>query len=652
MLIQHNPFVREYRTVAERMRIAPHDDFGIRISGNSNLGRQYDMPSTAEVAAILPGATDSEEASAPRDVLVVTKNGGLQRINELNACYDPLHYVLLFPCGETGWHPNLQLQVANANADMGDADREEDDDDEEREGGRHANTRLTARMFYAYMLQKRPGQYLIHAGRLLHEYIVDNYAKMETQRLGYLRNNQGALRADLYQGAVDALHATDGDVTGRNVGSRVILPSSFTGGPRYMQQQFQDATAIVKSRGKPDLFITFTCNPNWPEIQNTIETWQQASDRPDVICRVFREKLDCLMKDIKSRQIFGIVRASIHVVEFQKRGLPHAHILIILANVDKPLTPEDIDQITCAEMPDPVTEPSLYQTVTGSMIHRPCGRFDPSQPCTKNSFCTRGYPKPFSSETIIDERGYVQYRRRNNSAKAIPRATRGRPHLPPIDNSWVVPYNKYLSLKYDAHINVEICSKVEAVKYLFKYVYKGLDRASVRLSGSDDQATAQNLDEISQWQNTRYVSTTEAIWRLYGYRIQQQSPSITRMDVHLPDQQRVTFADDADMARVVAQRRETRLTAWFILNREDSEARTIAYIDIPRSYRFNKETQRWIKRTNTLSIIGRIYFVNRRETERYALRLLLLNVCGATSWESLRTVDGVTYDTFNGAATV
>ncbi len=47
-----------------------------------------------------------------------------------------------------------------------------------------------------------------------------------------------------------------------------------------------------------------------------------------------------------------------------------------------------------------------------------------------------------------------------------------------VDNQWIVPYNLHLATKYHAHINVEICSSISAVKYLYKYVYKGPDRAT------------------------------------------------------------------------------------------------------------------------------------------------------------------------------
>lgn len=348
------------------------------------------------------------------------------------------------------------------------------------------------------------------------------------------------------------------------------------------------------------------------------------------------------MEDLKKKQIFGDVIGAVHVIEFQKRGLPHAHILLILAPRDKPLTVEDIDPITCAELPDRDREPELYETVIGSMVHRPCGAFAPNQPCMDGNRCTKGYPKRFSAQTTIDERGFVQYRRRDNTADAIPRRN---PRHPPIDNTWVVPYNKYLSLKYNAHINVEICSTAQSVKYLYKYVYKGLDRAAARL-GNDREPQ----DEIREWQNSRYISATESIWRLYSFRLHQQSPTICRLDVHLPGMERVYFRDDDNIARLLDRPRVTKLTAWFALNTTDPDARQLAYADIPGRYSFNKRDRRWVARTNSRSAIGRLYFVQPRDMERYSLRLLLLNVRGATSWDFLKTVEGVLHPTFQAAA--
>jgi hypothetical protein len=97
-----------------------------------------------------------------------------------------------------------------------------------------------------------------------------------------------------------------------------------------MTQNYQDAMSIVRKFGKPDLFVTFTCNPKWREIEASLLYGQLPQDRPDIVAKVFKQKLDALVNDINKNHIFGVPVAHVHVIEFQKRGLPHAHILIIL----------------------------------------------------------------------------------------------------------------------------------------------------------------------------------------------------------------------------------------------------------------------------------------------------------------------------------
>lgn len=109
--------------------------------------------------------------------------------------------------------------------------------------------------YYCYHLMQRDGSQntILRCGRLFQQYIVDACAKIEQARLNYIRFNQNALRSDLYSGIIqDAVLANDGDRAGR----RIVLPSSFTGGSRYMMRLFQDAMAIVRRYGKPHLFIS------------------------------------------------------------------------------------------------------------------------------------------------------------------------------------------------------------------------------------------------------------------------------------------------------------------------------------------------------------------------------------------------------------
>ncbi|KAL8594215.1 hypothetical protein ACOMHN_033078 [Nucella lapillus] len=121
--------------------------------------------------------------------------------------------------------------------------------------------------------------------------------------------------------------ATDG-ADPRNIGQPVVLPSSFTGSPRYMAERTQDAMAYVRKFGRPDLFITFTCNPKWDEIQRELFEGQDAKTRHDIISRVFHEKQKKLRWLLKEGQVFGTLKAWMYTIEWQKRGLPHSHTLI------------------------------------------------------------------------------------------------------------------------------------------------------------------------------------------------------------------------------------------------------------------------------------------------------------------------------------
>lgn len=123
-------------------------------------------------------------------------------------------------------------------------------------------------------------------------------------RLKFLKHNQDKLRVELYSGLVDVIHRMNTDSlceTANHIGKSLVLPSSFIGGPRYMVQLYQDAMSVVRKLGKPDLFITFTCNPTWPEIANELLDHQIPSDRPDLIARVFKLKLDELFIDLFQR---------------------------------------------------------------------------------------------------------------------------------------------------------------------------------------------------------------------------------------------------------------------------------------------------------------------------------------------------------------
>ncbi|KAF7812510.1 uncharacterized protein G2W53_033486 [Senna tora] len=160
--------------------------------------------------------------------------------------------------------------------------------------------------------------------------VVDGYTMIASQRLLYIRLHQKELRADSYVTLTHAL--SRGETTSSNIGKRIVLPYSFTGSERYSRENFQDAMTI-------------------------------SQDRPDLLSLVFKIKLNALLKDITKEFLFGTCHADIYTIEFQKRGLPHAHILIWL-NAEHKLTSEAlIDSVICAEILDQDSNPRLYEAV-------------------------------------------------------------------------------------------------------------------------------------------------------------------------------------------------------------------------------------------------------------------------------------------------
>src|SRR3954468_21566687 len=250
------------------------------------------------------------------------------------------------------------------------------------------------------------------------------------------------------------------------------------------------------------------------------------------------------------------------------------------------------------------------------MMHGPCGILKPNAPCMKDGKCSKKYPRNFQESTTENEDGYPIYRRRNNNQTVEVNRIQ-------LDNRWVVPYNPYLTTKYNCHINVEICSSITAIKYLFKYVYKGHDRATIEIKNNNQNQT-QIRDEISLYLDARYISASEASWRIFHYRLHNEKPDVIQLCIHLPGQHRVIFQDNECLENIIERSatEQTTLTAWFHANTIYPDARRLTYADFPTQWVYNKQTKKWKPRKRGNSI-GRIYFVHPAAGEQYYLRMLL-----------------------------
>ncbi|XP_075469185.1 uncharacterized protein LOC142502199 [Ascaphus truei] len=625
MLHQHNHLINTFKTSLERM---PTDDYQVIIRADKTpVGqheRRFNAPQINEVAIVIAG-----EQFNTRDIILQRRAHSLTRISETHRSYDALQYPLILWNGDDGYHFNIMQVHPTSKA--------------------NTNKTVSAMDFYAYRLMIRDASqnHILHCRQLFHQFIVDMYAKIESERLLYIRLHQKKLRVDQYIHLRDAV-GNDGNVD--NIGKMFILPATFTGSPRHMHEYAQDAMAYVRAYGRPDFFITFTCNPAWPEIKQELQDGQAHSDRHDLIARVFRQKLITLIHIITKTYIFGQTRCWMYSIEWQKRGLPHAHILIWLK---EKLHSIDIDNVISAELPNPQEDPILFAIVTKNMIHGPCGNINIHAPCMKDGKCTKQFPKTFIADTQSGDDGYPQYRRRapTDGGYTATITIRNNKHIQ-VDNKWVVPYCPLLTKIYNAHINVEYCNSVKSIKYICKYVNKGSDMAIFGITNEHIH------DEVTLYQLGRYISSNEAVWRIFAFPIHERHPTVVHLTIHLENGQRVYFTP-ANAEALAAQPPNTTLTAFFQLCQHDSFARTLLYPQTPQYYTWNASTKQFKKRkqgtpvpgTDALAseAIGRVYTVHPNNAECFFLRILLHTVPGPTSFDAIKTVNGQVCETYREA---
>ncbi|CAN1120470.1 ATP-dependent DNA helicase PIF1 [Linum perenne] len=207
------------------------------------------------------------------------------------------------------------------------------------------------------------------------------------------------------------------------------------------------------------------------------------------------------------------------------------------------------------------------------MFHGPCGHLFPKSPCMVQGKCNKHFPKKINPETTIDEDGFPSYRRREDGRIVDRNGVQ-------LDNRYVVPYNRYLLLRFDAHINVEFCNKSRAIKYLFKYINKPPDRTMSVVTGDHNPSN-------------------------------EVAPN----------------------------------TGWMNKNMICPQARQYTYVEFPQHYTWISKEKVWRERKKKF-VIGRLYYCHPSSGERFYLRMLLHTVRGCTSFEDIKTVDNITYESF------
>ncbi|GBM37037.1 hypothetical protein AVEN_129971-1 [Araneus ventricosus] len=291
-------------------------------------------------------------------------------------------------------------------------------------------------------------------------------------------------------------------------------------------------------------------------------------------------------------------------VEWQKRGLPHIHILLRLK--DK-LKPNQIDNIISAEIPDLSSDKESYDIIVKNLMHGPCGPHNAHAPRMKDGKCSKQFPRKLQKETIHNENGYPQYRSRSpadGGQTATIKLRNG--NYANVGNSLVVPYSSILTKMLNAHINVEACSS----------------------SG-------------------RYVSSNESAWRLLGFPLHERHPTVTHLAVHLENGERVYF-DEINLSDIVSTPPKTTLTTFFELCRK---------VDFAKR---NTPTRKWRLRIQGTPVqnwpgvksgdaLDRVYTVHTSNMECFCLRMLFYHVRGPTSFSGLKRHNHQELSTFREA---
>jgi len=364
---------------------------------------QYIFEPMANIFKLVP----NEHVRVDQEIIIPCFSERFQNISIYNTNFMPLVYPFIHPDNSPGWYIDLKKM----------------DPTLQREDNSKGISLLE---YYKYQLfVRKDNKFVFKTGEIFVQYVTDMYLHYEATRIKYYRNNQHKFRSELYKNCLE---------------ETVILPDSHIGSPRYYKKMKQKAYDVVNKYGLPSLHITITCNRLWLELQKMKAQVVELEHRPDVEVRAFHSRLQSIIKDITGNELFGDHLAWLSSVEFQQDGTPHCNFSVILDEIFKPISAEMYDEMVCAEFPNEETQKELYDIVCKHQVNEKCGEFNPEAPCMVNGKCSQGFPKVLQEETTFKDPAHVKYRRR--FSKEI-HTINGIIY----DNSWIIPYNPFLSQK-------------------------------------------------------------------------------------------------------------------------------------------------------------------------------------------------------------
>ncbi|CAB3386664.1 Hypothetical predicted protein [Cloeon dipterum] len=749
-----NPFIIAYKTMGEVWRELVHKSLQENSERPKDLVMLLSKAGDPMVALgpnqeILEPITRTEFAAiyngevAPQSPThVVYMRGRVHNMPLQSGFTFPFLFPLLFPHGTIIWRPEMQLtpvirpggrRPRNAAAippappaaaadlppgildDAVDVDNGDDNDDDEgpppqpnvAPRNRHRYKRLSFKAAVINYMQRRRVISNLHlSGRLAQVFTVYSSVRHDDMLLDYCKRNQHKIR---FLPRCDLVQALNDQARLHNVtpGKLFIIPDSFKRSSRAFAAMFRDQMEIMRNFGTPDLFITATINRKWSELtENKLLFPNEGSDNLDILNRLLHLKLKRYLWLLTNGFIFGPVKHVVYTIEFQNRGGTHLHMLVTLER--KLDTPRAIDEVVSATIPIKGDDPELYSLVTTSMMHTRCS---PKCAAKGVSGCAKGFPFAFSDETIIHAGSHVVTYKRPDDGRFL--EVNGVRHT----NRSVATYNAFTLKFFGSHANCQIVTSVQTVAYILSYIFKGVDKGSMRImtrrypgfnpneplpldatardmrrradlhrvnfffTTNEDRATNSpsttrhdllpadivnghprddnqtvylDYDEIQASKEIKVVVAADGDWNLKARHIFQ----VQLLLVHEEGKESVRIFNGNILAAEQRVQQNTTLTGFFKVMNDyvpgtgDINIRTLTYDQMPALFRWSASDHAWIRRTRQIGAktLGRMAVINPRGGDLFYLRMLLKNVPEPRGFRDLRTVGGVTFETYKDAA--
>ena len=321
------------------------------------------------------------------------------------------------------------------------------------------------------------------------------------------------------------------DQPGYRETGKTYLSSHFHGSRRHLRKLSTNGLIVVSEKGNPHLFITLTCNSEWPEIKDRLFYGQSAFDRPDITTQVFKARLAAFKQNLRAgkyfrdkdqRYSYHKVEYEMMCIEYQHRGLPHAHLVVRLSNM--PLEEDQENTLrwikkhihSCAPRPHDCDyfTPERRDLVRKHMLHK-CS--NAVNGCLKEGKCKRRY------DTFVVNGGDPSF---------------GKLHFPIYgrreeEDLRIVPHHIQILEDWDGHVNVEFCGSHYTPIYLYKYVFKGAKKERLRLTNAED---IPDDDEISLHIRAQVISSMDSMWRVMGYSTYPAThPSVIVVHAQTPE---------------------------------------------------------------------------------------------------------------------